>query len=212
MTIKLVVADDHSIIREGIKSVLARHPEYEIVAEAANGLEALECVKQLKPELLLMDITMPELGGLDVISQVKEVSPDTRIIIISVHKLGAYVLKAIRQGASAYLNKDHVAEELIPALMRVRAGKTYLGETVSEYISETLKDPVKNSSPASMLSEREMDVLRLVVEGRTAKEMAEVLHLSRRTIENNKNSILKKLNLHKTSDLIKYALQNKILE
>ncbi|MSR78482.1 MAG: response regulator transcription factor, partial [Candidatus Omnitrophica bacterium] len=205
MTIKIVVTDDHSIIREGIKNVLASHSEYEIVAEASNGNEALECVRKLKPDILLLDISMPGLGGLDIIERVKNISPQTKIMMISMHKLGAYVLKAMRQGASAYLNKDDVAEELIPALARVRAGKVYLGEALSEYLSETIKGPAKKQGPADLLTERESDILRLVVEGKTAREIAEVMFLSRRTVENYKNAILKKLNLHKTSDLIKYA-------
>lgn len=212
MTTKIVITDDHSIIREGIKSVLAPYPEYEVAAEAANGIEALECVKKWKPDILLLDITMPELGGLDILAQVKEISPQTRVIIISVHELGAYVLKAMRQGASAYLNKNHVAEELIPALRKVVSGKVYLGETVSQYLTDAVRTPDKNSRPSALLSERELDVLRLTVEGRTAREIAKVLFLSPRTVENYKNSILKKLNLHKTSDLIKYAFEHKILE
>lgn len=223
MTIKIIITDDHSIIREGIKSVLQRHSEYEIVAETSNGNQAIEFVKKLKPDVLLLDISMPQMSGLDIISQVKSISPETKVIIISVHKLGAYVLKAMRQGASAYLNKDNVAEELIPALLRVRTGKVYLGETISQYVADTIKDPKgilstdtserkEKISSSTLLTNREIDIIRLVVEGKSAKEIGEVLHISRRTVENYKNAMLKKLNLHKTSDLIKYALQNKLVE
>jgi DNA-binding NarL/FixJ family response regulator len=204
--------DDHDIIRAGIKSVLKPHAEYEVCAEAANGDAALECVEKFKPDILLLDISMPKIGGLDIISRVKRVSAQTKIIIISVHKLGAYVLKALRQGVSGYLNKDNVAEELILALSRVVAGKVYLGEAISEYLADSVKEPKKKNEAISALNERESDVLRLVVGGKTAKETAEILFISRRTVENYKNSILKKLNLHKTSDLIKYALENKIAD
>lgn len=212
MAIRIVIVDDHDIIRAGIKSVLAPHAEYEVCAEAQNGDEALECVEEFKPDILLLDISMPKIGGLDIISRVKRVSPQTKIIIISVHKLGAYVLKALRQGVSGYLNKDNVAEELILALSRVGAGKVYLGEAISEYLADSVKEPKKKIAAASILNERESDCLRLVVEGKTAKEIAEILFISRRTVENHKNSILKKLNLHKTSDLIKYALEKKIVD
>ena len=212
MTIRIVIVDDHDIIRAGIKSVLKPHPEYEVCAEAENGNEALERVEEFKPDILLLDISMPKIGGLDIISRVKRVSPQTKIIIISVHKLGAYVLKALRQGVSGYLNKDNVAEELILALSRVAAGKVYLGEAISEYLADSVKEPKKKIEAAAILNERESDCLRLVVEGKTAKEIAEILFISRRTVENHKNSILKKLNLHKTSDLIKYALENKIID
>ena len=210
MAITILIADDHDIIREGIKSVLARRPEYEIRAEASDGEEALKLSEELKPDILLLDISMPKLGGLDIISRVKRVSPKTKIIIISVHKLGAYVLKALRQGVEGYLNKENVAEELVAALGRVAAGKIYLGEVISEYLSETIREPKKNIETKAILNERESDVLRLVVEGKTAKQIADILFLSHRTVENHKNRILKKLNLHKTSDLIKYALEHKI--
>lgn len=212
MAIKIAIVDDHDIIRAGIKSVLEKHPQYEVCAEAANGEEALKAAEDFKPDILLLDISMPKIGGLDIIARVKRVSPQTKIIIISVHRLGTYVLKALRQGVSGYLNKDNVAEELILALARVAAGKVYLGEEISQYLADSAKEPNKKIGAAATLNERESDVLRLVVEGKTAKETAEVLFISRRTVENHKNSILKKLNLHKTSDLIKYALENKIID
>ncbi|MDD5098005.1 MAG: response regulator transcription factor [Candidatus Omnitrophica bacterium] len=211
MAIKIAIVDDHGIIRAGIKSVLAGHSEYAICAEGSNGEEALKLVEEFKPDILLLDISMPKLGGLDIISRVKRISPKTKIIIISVYKLGAFVLKALRQGVSGYLNKDNVAEELILALAKVSSGKVYLGQATAEYLAQTVQEP-KKTGIENILNEREMDILRLVVEGKTAKEMAEVLFLSRRTVENYKNSILKKLNLHKTSDLIKYSFENKIIE
>ena len=212
MAIRIVIVDDHDIIRAGIKSVLKPHAEYEVCAEAGNGDEALARVEEFKPDILLLDISMPKIGGLDIIARVKRASAQTKIIIISVHKLGAYVIKALRQGVSGYLNKDNVAEELILALRRVAAGKVYLGEAISEYLSDSVKEPKKKVETVSILNERESDVLRLVVEGKTAKEIAEILFISHRTVENYKNSILKKLNLHKTSDLIRYALENKIVD
>lgn len=212
MATRIIIADDHDIIRAGIKSVLKPHSEYEVCAEAANADQALEAVEKFKPDILLLDISMPKISGLDIISRVKRVSVKTKIIIISVHKFGAYVLKAMRQGVSGYLNKDNVAEELVLALSRVNAGKVYLGEAISEYLADTMKEPKKENAAIAALNERENDCLRLVVEGKTAKEIADILFISRRTVENYKNSILKKLNLHKTSDLIKYALENKIFD
>lgn len=212
MATRIVIADDHDIIRAGIKSVLKGHAEYEVCAEASNGEEALDVVEKIKPDILLLDITMPKISGLDIIARIKRVSAKTKIIIISVHKLGAYVSKALQQGVSGYLNKENVAEELILALARVAAGKVYLGEAISEYLAGTAKEPKKKNEAIALLNERENDVLRLTVEGKTAKEIADVLFISRRTVENHKNSILKKLNLHKTSDLIKYALENKIID
>ncbi len=214
MPITILIADDHDIIREGIKSVLKPHPEYQVCAEASNGEEALEKARELKPDILLLDISMPKVSGLDIIERVKRASGKTKIIMITVHKLGAYVLKAMRAGVNGYINKDNVAEELIPALSRVTSGSSYLGAAISNYLTEIMQEPKKKEVPKGLkiLNEREQDVLRLVAEGKTAKEIAEVLFLSRRTVENYKNSILKKLNLHKTSDLIKYAMEHKIID
>jgi two-component system, NarL family, response regulator NreC len=212
MPIRVAIVDDHDIIRLGIKSVLEKITDYEICAEGENGEEALKIAQSLSPDIMLLDITMPKLGGLDIISRIKRASPKTRIVIISVHKLGAYVLKALRQGVSGYLNKENVAEELLLALSSVSKGKVYFGQEISQYLAETVKNPDQKPLSHSLLSEKELDILRLVVEGKTAKEIAEVTFLSHRTVENYKNSIMKKLNLHKTSDLIKYSLENKILD
>lgn len=209
----IVIADDHDIIREGIKSILAVHPEYKVCAEAKNAEQALELAEKFKPDILLLDISMPKISGLDMIERIKRASAKTKIIVITVHTMGAYVLKALRRGVAGYINKENVVEELIPALSRVVSGKTYLGTSVSDYLSEMITESDKKAlSYAEILNEREQDVLRLVAEGKTAKEIADILFLSRRTVENYKSSILKKLNLHKTSDLIKYAIENKIVD
>lgn len=214
MAIKIAIVDDHDIIRAGIKSVLEKHTQYEVCVEAANGEAALKAAEDFKPDIMLLDISMPKLSGLDIINRIKRVSPQSKIIIISVYKLGAYILKALRCGVNGYINKDNLAEELIPALSRVSAGNSYLGSEISNYLAQTMREPQKKELPKGIkiLNAREQDVLRLVAEGKTAREIAEVMFLSRRTVENYKNSILKKLNLHKTSDLIKYSLENKFLD
>lgn len=213
MSTTIIIADDHDIIREGIKSVLRPHPQYSVCAEAKDGEEALELARRLKPDIMLLDISMPKLSGLDIIDRVRRVSTETKIIIITVHKVGAYVLKALRQGVAGYLNKDNVAEELIPALVRVAGGRTYFSAEVSDYLAEVMAQAKKNEShPERLLSAREQDILRLTAEGKSAKEIANILFLSRRTVENYKNSLLKKLNLHRTSELVRYAVENKIVD
>ncbi len=213
MPITVLIADDHDVIREGIKSILNQHSQYEIVAEAKDGKEAKDLTQQFKPDILLLDITMPQISGLDAVKQIQRISPETKIIIISVHRSGAYVIRALRLGVNGYLNKDSVVEELIPALKRISKGGIYLGAEIAEYIAQTIGQV---ESPASLtmqvLNEREQDILRLVAEGKTAKEIAQILFLSRRTVENYKNSMMKKLNLHKSGDLIKYAIENKIID
>ena len=211
MPITVLIADDHDIVRKGIKSIIETQTEYKVCAEARDGEQAVVLARQFKPDIILLDITMPKRSGLDIIKQIRHISPKIKIIIISVHKMGAYILKALRLGVNGYFNKDSVVEELIPALSRVAAGGVYLGPAVSEYLTQTVGGEKDRLKPVTeVLNEREQDVLRLVAEGKTAREIAQVLFISHRTVENYKNNILKKLNLHKTSDLIKYAIENKI--
>jgi DNA-binding NarL/FixJ family response regulator len=214
MPTTVVIADDHDIIRKGLKSILEQHPEYKVIGEAEDGEEALEKAEKLKPAILLLDISMPKISGLDIIAQVKRRTPETKIIMISVHKMSVYILKAFKSGVSGYLIKENASEELLLALNRVCAGRTYLSSMASTNLVEEMVagGGAKLLEKGQLLSEREHDVLRLVSEGKTAKEVAKVLFISPRTAENYKNSILKKLNLHKTSDLIKYALERKLVE
>ena len=214
MTITILIADDHDIIRKGLKSILEPRPEYKVIGEAQDGEEALEKAQELKPAILLLDISMPKISGLDIIGQVKRRTPETKIIMISVHKMSAYILKAFKAGVRGYLIKENASEELLLALGRVCAGKTYLSPTASEFLLDeiTAGGLDKLLKKEELVTDREHDVLRLLVEGKTAKEIAKVLFISPRTVENYKNSILKKLNLHKTSDLIKYALERKLVE
>jgi DNA-binding NarL/FixJ family response regulator len=210
----VLIADDHDLIRKGIKTILRDQPGYRVVGEAVDGEEAVNQVKRLKPDVLLLDITMPKRSGLDLIEQVHRLSPATKIIIISVHRSHLYLTKALQSGVKGYLLKDNATEDLLPALRRVTAGSTYLSAGVADYLTERLAHEGKGQAvpQEATLTEREIDVVRLVVEGKTAKEMAELLFISPRTVENHKQAILKKLGLRKTSDLIKYAITRHIVE
>lgn len=212
MIYKILIADDHDIIREGIKNILRKASEYEITGEACDGEEVLEKAAELKPDILLLDITMPKKSGLEILKQVSRLSPKTKIIIISVHKADAYVMQAFKAGVKGYLNKENAADDLLPALRKVTAGQVYLSAEMSSYLVDKAAKGPQEFLNKQELSERETEVLRLVVEGKTAKETADILFISARTVENYKNNILKKLGLHKTSDLIKYAIKNKIVD
>jgi DNA-binding NarL/FixJ family response regulator len=212
MSYTILIADDHDIIREGIKNILHKQPEYEIAGEAEDGEEVLEKVGKLKPDILLLDITMPKKSGLEILDQVRRLSRQTKIIIISVHKADAYVMRALKAGVKGYLNKENAADDLLPALRKVAAGQVYLSAEASSYLLEKASKSPEELAQEGLLSERETDVLRLVAEGKTAKEIADALFISPRTVENYKNNILKKLSLHKTSDLIKYAIKNKLVD
>lgn len=212
MVYSVLIVDDHDIIREGIKNILQKQPDFEVVVEAKDGEEALEKISSLKPDILLLDITMPKKSGLDILEQIPRVSRKTKILIISVHKADAYVMRALKSGVRGYLNKENAADDLLPALRKIVAGQVYLGAEASSYLLEKASQKPQDRGQESILSERELDVLRLVAEGKTAKETADALFISPRTVENYKNNILKKLGLHRTSDLIKYAIKNKLVD
>lgn len=213
MSITVLIADDHDIIRKGLRSILEQRSEYKVVGEAKDGEEALEKIEKLKPDILLLDISMPKISGLDIISQARRRWSAIKIIIISVHKMTAYILKAFKAGVSGYLIKENAAEELLLALNRVNLGRTYLSPTASEFLmGEITQGEMDKFLQKAPITGREHDILRLVVEGKSAKEIARILFVSPRTVENYKNKILKKLNLHRTSDLIKYGIQHKLID
>ncbi|MBU3933554.1 MAG: response regulator transcription factor [Candidatus Omnitrophica bacterium] len=213
MSKSVLIADDHDIIRTGIRNILHGQSDYEVVAEAVDGEEVLTKVKELKPDILLLDITMPKISGLDVIEPIHQLSPETKIIIITVHKAHAYIMKALKAGVKGYLHKENAGEDLLSALHKVATGKVYLSSTVSSYLVDKISgEESEEVVKEGLLTDREEDILRLVVEGKTAEEIAKILYISRGTAETHKKNIFKKLGLHKTSDLIKYAVKHKIVD
>jgi len=213
MAISILIADDHDIIREGIKNILRDSPDYKVIGEASDGEEVVTAVKKFKPNILLLDISMPKVSGLEVIKQVYYISPKTKVLIITVHKAHTYIMKAIKAGAKGYLHKENAGEDLLTALGKIARGETYFSSTVSSYlVDKVIGGKPKQLAKESLLTSREEEVLRLVVEGKTAKQIAEVLFISPRTVENYKNVLLKKLNLRRTSDLIKYAIKHKLVD
>ncbi|MFH1046419.1 MAG: response regulator transcription factor [Candidatus Omnitrophota bacterium] len=213
MATTIVIADDHDIIRTGIKNILRGHPEYDVVGEATDGEEVVQQAQEHQPDILLLDISMPKFSGLDAIEQVRYVSPKTKILIITVHKSNAYVMKAFEAGVKGYLQKENAGEDLLPALAKVAAGEVYLTANVSTYLVErAIKKSTQKEPEGTLLTNREREILRLVAEGKTAKEISRTLFISQRTVENYKNTLLKKLNLERTSDLIKYAIKHRIVE
>lgn len=211
MAVKILIADDHDVIREGIKSILRNQPDYKVVGEAVNGEEVVCLAEKLKPDILLLDITMPKKSGLDVIEQIHYLLPDTKIIMVTVHRANIYIAKALKLGVKGYLHKENVVEELLPALRNVSKGEVYMSPQVSQYMIDKVTHD-GGCQDDELLSERENDILRLIVEGKTAKEIGGILFISRRTVENYKNVLLRKIGVHKTSDLIKYAVTHKIIE
>jgi DNA-binding NarL/FixJ family response regulator len=213
MAYTVIIADDHDIIREGLKNVLKGHSDFQVVKEAVDGEGALAEVEKIKPDILLLDISMPKLSGLDLIKRIKIVSSQTKILMITVYKAHVYIMKAFEAGADGYLIKEKAAQELVPALSKIVNGKVYLTPSVSsQLIEKAAEEKSSKLNQKGNLTKREREVLHLVGEGKTAREIGNILYISARTVENYKNDLLKKLDLHRTADLIKYAIKHNIVD
>lgn len=215
MTVSILLADDHHIVRMGLRALLEAEPGIEIVAEAADGLEAVRLTESLKPDVLVLDLMMPGLNGLEVTRKVSQVSAGTRVVILSVHANEAYVLEALRHGASGYLLKDTSTEELVYAIKKVAAGERYLSPPISERAIDAYLDKVLATAPQDpyySLTDRERQVLHLAAEGLNNTEIAARLSISPRTVESHRANLMHKLGLRSQTDLIRFALRQGIIE
>jgi DNA-binding NarL/FixJ family response regulator len=209
----IVLADDHHVVREGLRTLLEAQADFRVVAEAADGLEAARLVEQLKPTVLVVDLSMPGLMGLEVTRQVKRLSPGTRVVILSMHSNEAYVLEALRAGALAYVLKVSTADDLVQAVQEAAAGRRYLSPPLSDraiaaYVQKAEAAPF---DPYQTLTNREREVLQLAAEGYTNPAIAEKLFISPRTAETHRANLMRKLDLRGQTDLIRYALRRGIL-
>lgn len=209
----IVIADDHEIVRQGLRSLLETAPDFQVIGEADNGLETVQLVERLQPEVLIVDIMMPGLNGLEVTRQVKQRFPQTQIIILSMRTNEAYVLEALRNGAAGYVLKAGSTAELIQAVYEVTAGRRYLSPLLSERAIEAYVQKARETlpDPYETLTNREREVLQLAAEGRTTPEIASLLSISPLTAMTHRNNMMRKLSLHTQADLIRYALQRGIL-
>jgi DNA-binding NarL/FixJ family response regulator len=209
----IVLADDHHVVRQGLRSLLEAEPDCSIVGETGDGLEAVQLVERLQPDLLVLDLMMPSLNGLEVTRQVSQRSPRTRVVILSMHANEAHVLEALRAGAAAYVLKESTSAELVRAVREAFAGRRYLGTPLSERAIEAYVQKAESAAldPYEMLTAREREVLHLVVEGHTSAEIADRLFIGRRTVETHRANLMRKLGLRTHTDLIRYALQQGIL-
>jgi DNA-binding NarL/FixJ family response regulator len=206
MTTKILIADDHQIIRQGLKSLLDRYPDFKVVGEAADGRNAVRLAKQLTPDVIVMDIAMPDLNGIEATRQLTKAQPEIKIIALSMHADRRFANEMIRAGAQGYLVKDGAFEELAEAIRAVTSGKTYLSPRVADnYVAgDAATTP---SSAFDRLSPREREVLQLMAEGRSTKEIAMDLTLSVKTIETHRRQFMEKLNLFSVAELTKYAIR-----
>jgi DNA-binding NarL/FixJ family response regulator len=205
-----VIAEDHTILREGLRALLCADPEFDVVGEAGDGLEAIRCVDNLTPDLVLMDLSMPRMDGLGAIKEIKKHNPETKIIALTVHKTEEYVLTTLQAGADGYVLKDATHSELVMAIKNVLTGKRYLSPAVSEKVIVGYlegKKTVKEKSAWDTLTQREREILKLIAEGYKNKEIADYLCISLKTVEKHRANLMSKLDLHNAAALTAFALE-----
>jgi two-component system response regulator NreC len=213
--IKLLVADDHKIFRQGIKKLLEEEPDLQVAGEAADGRDAVKKATELKPDVILMDITMSTLNGLEATKQIKKVLPDVRVIMVTMHKNEEYVLQSFQAGASGYILKEGAVEELVSAIRSIHQDKSFLSPSISKtLISAYLRkmETGKTQTPFDLLTDREREVLQLIAEGYTNREVAKALFISVKTVEAHRAHIMQKLNIHDIAKLVKYAIQKGLVD
>jgi DNA-binding NarL/FixJ family response regulator len=212
---RVLIVDDHALVREGITAFLKMCDDIEVVAEASDGLEAIEKVKKIHPDIILMDISMPKLGGFEAVTEIKKIAPHAKILILSQYDDREYISRFLKAGVSGYLLKKAVGSDLITAIRAVSRGELYLhpsitSEVVAGYLRRGKQVTVKD--PYEKLTDREKQVLKLIAEGHTHKEIAEILNISVKTVIAHQTNISEKLDMHTKSDLIKFAIQKGIIK
>lgn len=207
---RILLADDHSVVRSGFRALLAAQWDMEVVGEASNGREAVGMAEKLMPDVVLMDVTMPELNGIEATRRISKASPKTRILALSMHKDAVYVREILRAGAKGYLLKDSDEKDLLTAVRAVAVGQAYLSPEVADAVLDDYRKHVTN--PIDLLSSREREVLQLIAESRTNKEIAGALHLSVYTVEAHRGRIMEKLNLHSIGELVRFAMRNGLID
>jgi len=209
MAIRVVLADDHVLVRQGLKSLLEREG-FQIVAEASDGQEALRFVRSLQPDIAIMDITMPILNGLDAAREICRSSPKTKTILLTQHDEEQYLSNALESGVKGYVLKSQVANDLVHALRQVSRGEVYLSPGVSAALMEAYRS--KAEKPKNPLTTRERQVLQLIAEGKSTKDVASVLGISLKTAESHRTRLMQKLDIHETASLVLYAVRHGIVQ
>ena len=206
---RIVIAEDYTILREGLRSLLSSHPEFEIVGEAEDGQEAIRSVDKLKPDLALMDLSMPRMNGMDAIKEIKKRSPQTKVLVLTVHKTEEYIHAALQAGADGYILKDSTHAELGLAIKNILEGKRYISPGISESLIEGYLEGRKKANPPTTwdtVTQREREILKLIAEGYKNKAIAEYLCISVKTVEKHRANLMKKLDLHNIQSLTALAM------
>jgi DNA-binding NarL/FixJ family response regulator len=206
---QIIIAEDHTILREGLRALLLSHQNLEIVAEARDGQEAVRAVEKYRPDLILMDLSMPRMNGLEALHEIKKHNPETKVVILTVHKTEEYVLAALDRGADGYVLKDADHAELVMAIEQVLAGKHYLSPGISQQVINGYlqgRKQQKGTSTWDSLTDREREILKLIAEGYKNKEIADFLFISLKTVEKHRTNLMNKLDLHNTAALTALAI------
>ena len=209
----ILIADDHGIVREGLRRLLESEPDIKVCAEASDGREALELVAKEQPSLVILDITMPRLGGLETLERLRAEHPDVKVILLSMHGDPQFIRSAVTLGVDGYILKDGRAGEVVAAVRAVLRGGSYFSPPVAREIVEQVRSPKRGSrEPFTTLSSREREVLHLIADGLSAKEIASSLGISTKTVEAHRTSLMRKLGARKATELVRYALRHGLVE
>lgn len=207
--IRVLLADDHAILRKGVRMLIDAQPDLEVVGEAKTGREAIEEARKLRPDVVVMDVSMPELNGIEGTRQICDELAQTKVVGLSMHKDSVYVREILRAGARGYLLKDSEDDDLLRAIRAVARGEAFLSPAISDAVLTDYRKHVSN--PVDLLTSREREVLTMIAEGKTNKEIANALTLSVYTVESHRGSVMEKLNLHNTGDIVRFALRNGLM-
>ncbi len=211
MPIRVFLADDHAVVRDGLQFILEDQADITVVGEAANGHEAVAQVRKLKPDVVVMDIAMPELNGIEATRQIRTELPRTQVVMLSVYSSSEHIYRALKAGARGYLLKESAGAEVVIAVRMVHAGRRYLCQKIADTMIDTYisqRETAEAKSPLERLSNREREVLQLVVEGKSSKEIANILHLSPKSVETYRSRLMQKLGVHDLPSLVKFAIQH----
>jgi len=209
---RILICDDHTLFVEGLKAMLRNESSLEIVGEARNGRQAVELVRELRPDLLLMDVSMPDMNGFDATRRIHQSDPSVKVLILTMHEEEELVTRCLEAGAAGYIIKDAPASQLLYAIEMIQKGERYLSPVVLKKVLDTyVKNTKRPQTSYDRLSPREREVLKLLAEGRSVKEIASLLNLSVKTVDAHKTNLMKKIDVHDRSELIKYAIQNKLI-
>ncbi len=210
---RILLADDHTILRHGLKRLVESKHEYEVVGEAADGLAAIKMARTLQPDLVIMDISMPNMTGLQAIVEIREVAPRAKVMILTMHDSEEYIRQFLKQGACGYLLKDTASEELLAAVAEIRRGGSYFSSAIASRLSAARKNGGENGGTRfDSLTKQELKVLKMLAEGQSNKEIAALLFISPKTVETHRTHIMKKLDLHDITELVRMAIKMNLIE